>query len=335
MLNTEELLRKAVLQITDGTTGAGTPGGDFGGATGGVGSTQGTAAEAPLSVEQVTAFIELMQAETPMLKSARTVTSQAQKWQESIVDFTARMARPGTEATRLATTDRTRPLTGMVEISTVLLRGEVPVSDEVWEDQVAGDAFRGSLERLIADRFGFDIEELLVNGDTASADSYLALLNGWLKRAQTNGHSVDASSYGKDYQEIFKVLLQNIPDRFLRNIEAGGAFYVPKRLEIQYNDILASRGTPLGDLRLMQGGGLTYQGIKIVGVPNIKISNNTSTILLSHSQNLYAGFHRNMRFETYRDPREGATSFCVTARVDAKIAVPDATAVATAVDVSI
>jgi hypothetical protein len=40
-----------------------------------------------------------------------------------------------------------------------------------------------------------------------------------------------------------------------------------------------------------------------------------------------------MTLETFRDPREGATSFIVTARVDAKIAVPDATAIATSVNV--
>lgn len=327
MLSTEELLRKAVLTSTDGSS-------SFGGA-----------GEAPLSIEQVTQFIELMAAAQVMLGDVRVVTSAASKWQESIISFSDRIARAGVEAQRNASGDRVSPSTGIVEISTVLLRGEVPVSDEVMEDNVAGQSIVQSLERTISDRFGFDIEDLLVNGDTTNVgDSYLAQLNGWLYQAKNGkvgsgagqaGNPVDATAYGQDYQEIFKALLQAIPYRFLRNIEAEGRFYVPKRLEQTYRDILASRQGALGDLSLTQRNDLTYQGIKIVGVPSFAITANKSDILLAHSQNLYAGFHRQMKFETWRDPREGATSFVITARVDAEIAVPNATALAYNVDVAV
>jgi hypothetical protein len=62
----------------------------------------GGAGQAPLSVEQVTQFIELMQAEQVMLADVRTVTSGAAKWQESIINFASRIAKAGTEGTRLA-----------------------------------------------------------------------------------------------------------------------------------------------------------------------------------------------------------------------------------------
>ena len=76
----------------------------------------------------------------------------------------------------------------------------------------------------------------------------------------------------------------------------------------------------------------------ILGCPSLDAgiasgSPDTSAILLTNKNNLYAGFHRNMKFETWRDPREGATSFVVTARVDAKIAVPNATVLAYSVNV--
>jgi HK97 family phage major capsid protein len=321
MLSTEELLRKAIL--TETTAG--------GAETIGIGGS----GQAPLSVEQVTQFIELMSAQQVMLSDVRTVTSNAAKWQESILNFADRIARPGVEATRLASGDRVKPSTGVVEISTVLLRGEVPVSDEVLEDNVAGQGLVQSLERTISDRFGFDIEDLFVNGDTSNGgDSYLAQIDGWLKQAQTSGNSVDGSTYGQDYQEIFRVLLNDMPLRFLRNLETDGRFYIPKRTEQKYRDILSSRGTPLGDIMLTGKNDLTYQGIKIVGVPSFGVTANKSSILLTNKNNLYAGFHRAMKFETWRDPREGATSFIVTARVDAEVAVPEATVIAHDVDVS-
>jgi HK97 family phage major capsid protein len=213
------------------------------------------------------------------------------------------------------------------------------------EDNVAGSSIVNSIQRLIADQFGYDVEELMVNGDTASGDDYLALLNGWLKQAQ-NGklsasgiyapNAVDGSAQGQDYQEIFRVLLSSMPDRFRRRLDTDGRFYIPKRTEVKYRDELAARGTPLGDLNLTGKQDLTYQGIKIVGVPNIKIdANGNSKILLCNRNNLYAGYHRAVRFETWRDPREGLTSFVVTTRVDAQVAVPNATCLAYNVDVSV
>jgi hypothetical protein len=83
---------------------------------------------------------------------------------------------------------------------------------------------------------------------------------------------------------------------------------------------------------------LKYQGITIKGVPTMGVtagSPDTGSILLANRNNLYAGYRRQITMESWRDPREGATSFIVTARVDAKIAVPDATAVATNVNVAI
>jgi len=322
MIPTEELLRKAVLTVISDTP-------DFGGA-----------AQAPLSIEQVTQFIELMQAEQVMLKEARTVTSSASKWQESIIDFGVRIARPGTESTRLSSGDRVIPSTGLVEISTVLIRGEVPVSDETFEDNVARAGLANTLERMIADQFGFDIEDLFVNGDTASADTYLAQIDGWLKQAKndTGNNAFDASSYAQDYQEIFKQLLIRMPKRFLRGLKASGRYYVPVTLEQKYRDLLATRGTALGDFMLTQGGDLAYQGILIKGAPSfdsgiVAGTPDTCSVLLTWPQNLYAGYHRAMKFETYRDPREGVTSFVITARVDAEVAVVKATTLAYSVNV--
>lgn len=316
-ITNEELLQKATLTSTD-----------FGGA-----------GQAPLSLAQSDQFIELMSAEQVMLPDVHTVKSTASKWQESILDFASRVMRSGVEATRLSAGNQVKPNTGIVEISTVLLRAEVPISDEVMEDNTSGDGFASSVERTLASRAGFDIEDLMLNGDTASADAYLALLDGWLKQARgATGHVVNVAADGQDYQTIFKKLLNSMPDRHKRMLETDGRFYAPKRFEERYRDILATRGTPLGDMTLSGTGELRYQGILIKGVPSMAITAgtpDTSNVLLVNRNNLYAGYRRQITMETWRDPREGATSFVVTARVDSKIAVPDASAIATSVDVSI
>lgn len=175
----------------------------------------------------------------------------------------------------------------------------------------------------------------MVNGDTTSGDTYYALLNGWLRQAVLTGNATDATTYGQDYQEIFRVLLNSLPDRFKRNM-GDWRFYLPKRTEEKFRDILADRGTGAGDLFLLTDKQITYQGIAVVGVPSFAITAGTpdkSHVLLANKNNLYAGFHRKMRFEPWRDAREGITSFCITARVDAEVAIPTAVSVAYDVDV--
>jgi len=290
----------------------------------------GDATEAPLSVEQVKVFLRLAITPQVMLPEVRNVFSKAAKWEESKIDFSNRIMRPGTQGERLSSANRVKPGTDKVEISTTLIRGEVPISDEALEDQVEQAGFANTLTAMIADAVGRDVEELLVNGDTTSGTPYLALFDGWIELA-TDANGYDATADGQDYQEVMKTLLLSVDDKYKRDT-ANMRFYVPMRLMELYRDILSARGTPLGDLHLEGSRDLMYQGYKLVGVPLMAVSGNASDILFTHRQNLYAGWQRAIRLESFRDPREGGTSFCVTARVDAKIGhtVDDATAYAVA-----
>lgn len=313
MPTAQELLQKATMSLSD-----------FGGAS-----------EAPLTIHQVQEFLRLAITPQALLPDVRTVMNSANKWQESTIDFSSRVLKPGTEATRLVDGDRVKGTTGIIEMSTVLLRGEVPVSDEVFEDQVEGEGFSDTLMAMIAQAVGRDVEELFIAGDTGSGDPYLALLNGWLKQAQTSGHDYDAVAEGQDYQSIFNRLLVSIPDKWKRDM-SDWRFYVPNRLAELYRDQLAGRGTSLGDANLEGSRPLAYQGIRIMEVPLIPItagSPDTSSILLTNRRNLYAGWRRQIRMESFRDPREGARSFIVSARVDCKVAVADAVAIARNVNV--
>ena len=298
-LSNEELLRKATF-----TTG------DLGGG-----------AEAPLSEEQVKVFMRLAITPQVMLPDVRNVFSNAAKWTESKIDFSSTIMKPGVEATRLVDGSRVKPGTDKVEISTTLIRGEVPISDEALEDQVEQAGFANTLVTMIADAVGRDVEDLMINGDTSIGGGvYLALFDGWVELA-TDANEYAAAGDAQDYQEIMKTLLLSVADKYKRDV-GNFRFYAPMRLVELYRDILSSRGTPLGDLHLEGARDLMYQGYKIVGVPLIKVTSatpDTSDILFTHRQNLYAGWHRQIKLESFRDPREGATSFIVTARVDAKV----------------
>jgi hypothetical protein len=286
-----------------------------------------------LSIEQVTTFLRLAITPQVMLPDVRTVTSAAAKWQEAHIDFASRVLRPGTQGTRLADADRVNPQTEMVEIDTVLVRGEVPISDEVMEDNFEREGFGNTVMAMVAEASGRDIEDLMLNGDTSSGDAYYALTDGWVKRLQGTGSNVlTGSTYGDDYQSLFLALLQQLPAKYKLD-KPNMRFYVPLMLEENYRASLAGRGTPLGDAILSGSQPLMFQDVAIVPVPLLNVnSSNQGPVILAHRLNLYAGFHRQIRMETWRDPREGATSWVITARVAPNVGHVPATAIATNVN---
>lgn len=314
-LSNDELLRKSTETnafTTDAMTG------------------QGTA----LSIEQVKTFLRLALTPTAMVRDVRNVQSNAPKWQEAHLDMSGRVLHGGNQGVRTDSTKQKAPETEMVEINTVLLRGEVPIADEVMEDNFEQDGFGNSVMTMIAEAAGRDVEELMINGDTTNTgDDLLKLTDGWLKLCQDTGIGantpVDGSVTGTDYQKLFLTMLRTLPAKYKRD-KPNMRFYVPVQVEETYRAQLAGRGTPLGDAQLGGTDTLTFQGVAIVPVALIAVDDDakTSTVLLAHRNNLYAGFQRQIKLETWRDPREGATSWVVSARVDAEVGHAAATVVA-------
>lgn len=95
---------------------------------------------------------------------------------------------------------------------------------------------------MIAERAAVDIEELLVNGDTSSSDSYLAQLDGI--RKQATSHIVDAA--GEELtRQTFKRGYKAVPPKYLR-IPQEFRFYTSPGIEVEWKDRVADRQTNLG-----------------------------------------------------------------------------------------
>jgi HK97 family phage major capsid protein len=316
-----------------------------------------------LTIEQVRDFLSIAITPQVMLRDVRTVTSNAAKWEESKIDFARTILRPANEATRLSWADRMSPDTGKVEISTELFRGEVPLSDEIFEDNVELDGLADTFMTNIAEAVGRDIEDVMlssdrgnshVRGDVNKTASLYRQFNGWIALARsgisgsdksannadrTDGQLLDATNHGTDYDDMFKRMMQLLENRFKRSLE-DFRFYVHTNVCEALRDQRAERGTAAGDMYLEGMRELRYQNIPIIGVPlmpTVSDADGTDTAycLLSRRDNLYAGFRRYVKLETWRDPREGATSYIVTTRFAPAIAVPEAVVIAKNVNVEV
>ena len=293
-----------------------------------------------LNPAQAEKFLRLAIEATIISKEATVKIMDTPKWQEPKIVFGSRILRSGIEFTRLDDTagqERAEPTLSGIEVSTHLVRGEVPISDEVFEDNIEREGFADTIVAMIAERSGLDLEALFIRGLDAATNTYYGMLDGFVYQAATgSGYNVVASgTYGKDYQAIFAAMVRAVPSQFFTDPQ-GMRFYCPWKVAIAYREQIAARGTPLGDQYLMGIMPLTYEGIKVVGVPMMCAAetdeyNCADKILLVHPKNLLIGFRRQVKLETFRDPREGGTSFIVTARADCKVVHVPATVVATGV----
>jgi hypothetical protein len=255
------------------------------------------------------------------------------------MSFGNRILRVGVEAERVASGDRVQPLTGLVTLSTNLFKGEVPVSDEMFEDNIEREALADTIMVMIAEACGRDVEEYAIKNDTDrvagdGADfGVLSQFDGLIAQFQTGlpaSHKVDASGIGS-YDSLFKSMIRALPARYRRDPTAL-RFYVPVKHGDGYQSELAGRGTPLGDTNVIENLRLklAFRGVPVVPIPlmtGVSTINGAeidydSFVMLTHPLNLYVGWHRRIRVERFRDPREGATSFLPTLRFDVKYADP-------------
>ena len=162
-LDNSTLLAKADLALADLTAGGGI-----------------------LQPAQAQKFMRLLIKQSVLLQQCTVVPMAAPKQQFSKLKFGSRILRPGQEATAIPAAQRVKPDLSQVELDAKLFKGEVRLSDEVLEDSIERGELRQTLMEMMADAISRDMEEILVNGDTASADPFLATLDGVLKQATSN-----------------------------------------------------------------------------------------------------------------------------------------------------
>lgn len=292
-----------------------------------------------LSPQQAREFLRVLIDESVLLKEANNQTSLSPKFEVPRISFGNRILRAGTEGARLDAADRVKPLTGLVTLSTHLFKGEVPVSDELFEDNIERDALADTIMVMIAEAVGRDVEEYAIKNDTDRDASDgadfgpLSQFDGLIKQFQTGlpaAHRIDGSGM-TSYDQLFRNMLAALPARYRRD-PTSLRFYVPVKHNDGYQSELAGRGTPLGDTNVTENlrMKLAFRGVPVIPIP---LMTGVSTIggaeidydsfvMLTHPLNLYVGWHRRIRVERWRDPRDGATSFLPTLRFDVKYADP-------------
>ncbi|MCM3138960.1 phage major capsid protein [Bacillus safensis] len=276
---------------------------------------------------QSSTFIRMVQNAPTLLQDARVIPmdSDAQKIEK--IGFGQRILRPGQEGVGLTNEQKTAPTTSTVELNAKEVIAEVNITYDTLENNIEGDNLQNTIMQMLAERAAVDIEELILNGNTASSDAYLAQLDGI--RKQATSHIVDVAGEPLTRQ-VFKQGYKAVPSKYLR-IPQEFRFYTSPGQEVEWRDKVADRQTNLGDAAV-QGGLSSAFGVPVKGIANMQPyemgedGTDVSDILLTHPKNIILGFSRNIRIEVDKDIRRRKFIIVLTAKLDSKFEEEDAVA---------
>ncbi|MGE8207674.1 phage major capsid protein [Heyndrickxia sp. NPDC080065] len=278
---------------------------------------------------QANTFIQMVQDQPTILKDARVLPMDHDSQKFEKIGFGQRILRAGVEGKALNDDQKTVPTTGTIQLNAKEVIAEINITYDTLENNIEKGGLQDTIMKLLVERASVDIEELVVNGDVGSSDSYLAQIDGI--RKQSKSHIVDVAGEPLTRQ-IFKQGYKAVPSKYLR-VPQQFRYYTSPGIEVEWMDKVADRQTNLGD-SAVQGSRASAFGVPVKGIANMqpyttKIGENdtdVSDIILTHPQNIVIGFSRNIRIEVDKDIRARKFIIVLTAKLDSVYEEEDAVA---------
>lgn len=279
-------------------------------------------------------FIKLLIKQSVVMPMAKVSPMKSKKQLIEKIRFNTRVLRAGEEAVALSQADRAKVDLTKVEMDAKLFKAEVHLNNEILEDNIEQGNLRQTVMELMGESIARDMDEILVQGDTASADSYLAQFDGMLKAATSN---VVAAGGIPLQKSVLKAMIKAMPAEYIRN-KRMLRYLTSIDAETDYRDTLAERATTVGDKFLMSDAPVMYSGVPILDVPmfpeDLGLGLNETETLLLDPKNIAVGIWRKIRIETDKDISAGVLKIVATMRFDFKYIEETAIVKATGITVS-
>lgn len=285
-----------------------------------------------MNPEQSSTFLRRLIEQPTILKEARVIPMTANERIIDKIGFDSRILRPAVSATALSVGDRAKPDLGKIILTNKELIAEVRIPYDVIEDNIeqggiggapSGDnvnqargGIKDTIMSLMAERAAADLEELALQGDTASGDPYLAVQDGWLKKANVN--VVDGLLAPID-KSLFKKGKKSMPDKYLRNLGAM-KHWVSVDNETEYRDTLSDRQTGLGDSMVTGTNNLFAYGTPVAPVAFMPEASG----LFTWPKNLIWGIQRQITVEADKNISERVYIIVLTIRTTFEVEEADA-----------
>ena len=335
-----ETLEKA---IAAGTTATGT----FASTTGGSGVH--TASEngngGLLNPEQSARFLDYMFDATVIGKVARTVRMKSDTAEIDRMSVGEKLMKLATEGDDTAANNAVT--FSKISLTTKKLRMDWELSTESLEDNIEGADLEDHIARLMATQAGNDIEDVILNGNTAlSSDPLYKSFDGVVKKAKASGRVVDAAGDPVS-REVFNKALKAMPRKYKQR--RGDLRFLAGSNLIQdflYANSIGTNQTIPQDIASSVirggvaplGGPAGYVAPFAFGIPIVEVPllNETQTgdyttptgshgdIHLSFPNNVVIGVKRDVTVYRFFWPRKDSIEYTMYTRVGVQIEQADA-----------
>ena len=286
----------------------------------------GTGKGGLLNPEQAKRFISYMTDNTILLKDTRLETMAAPEKQLDFLLIGSRLIRKATEAS--SPSELAAANTSRKELRSVKVRLAADITSEFLEDNIEGQNAEDRIAHELAQQFGNDLADLMLNGDTAATGtdaSFLTIGDGVIKQAKTSADTHKFKLTGTDYKgTIFPGMLKMMPNKF-KNDRANMRIYCSSSVADTYIMSVTDRMTVLGDDTLKTGLFDRFLGIRVFPVEYMP----DDVIILTHRLNLVSGVQRAMKVYSQFNQRKDLTEYTMFMRLDpGKIVWDDALVIA-------
>jgi HK97 family phage major capsid protein len=267
-----------------------------------------------LSAENAAKFIVLMIEQSVMLKDFRMVSMKAPIHNVDTTWFPNGILKAGNEATQLSSADAAKPDLGRNVITAKTFRAELPLYDEILEDNIEGANFLATLQASMADAIARDFEKILLKANIAGSDGpEYRLFDGLFTLTTTNTVNFADARISIDGMEN---ILKKMPANFVD--ERRLKYYTSRHAVTELRGLYADRLTNGGDAYLVENKPIFFEGIPVVPVQcfpeNIGTSNHCTNIMLLDPKNFAVGIHRKLQMESDKNIRTGVLYVVATLR---------------------
>jgi hypothetical protein len=174
-----------------------------------------------LTYAQADRFIDYMWDATVLGALVRKRRMRAVEEEIDTIAVGARLVRGATEA--VDTGENVGPVFGKLSITTKKYRLDWELSSETLEDNIEGEELEDHIARLMGTQMGNDLEDIAINGDTASSVPGIRVDNGWRKRAVAGAHVIDNAGAPLT-RATFNAALKAVPRKHMAR-RAGLRFF--------------------------------------------------------------------------------------------------------------
>ncbi|MCP4676631.1 MAG: phage major capsid protein [Deltaproteobacteria bacterium] len=246
---------------------------------------------------QAQKFMRLATIEAELLKLTTYRPMKRVKEDIDQIKFGSRVLRPYGEFVAMPEADRATPDLSKVQLETKKFAGEVELSEDVLDQNIEQGELRQTLMQLLAPAAGRDLEEVVINGDTASPDTFLAQFDGVLKQATSNVVDAVGAPLSKD---LFNQAMRTLPQRYRKN-KRELRFFTASNAELFYRNVLADRESAAGDKYLETDTPILAAGVPVVGLSQVPDDlgggSDQTVVLLTHPKNIIVGVHREVKLD--------------------------------------